>query len=271
MDYYSILGVAKNASSQDIKKAYRKLAAQHHPDRGGNEAKFKQVQEAYDTLGDPGKRQQYDNPQPQFQFNTNNMGGFEDVFSQMFGQGFQQQGRAQRIKNKDIQLRYVLNLKDCFTGRGITLKYRLPSGKDEILDIRIPPGCKDGDIVKIPSAGDDTYPQLPRGDLLLRVSIRKLKDWDIDGFDVITNKRVSVFDLLIGTEVNISIPDGRVVKLKIPQGSQPNTTFNIQGYGIPNTNTGKIGSLYVKVLAEIPKIKDENIIKQIKRIKKQLI
>jgi len=107
MDYYSILGLQKNATDQDIRKAYKKMSMKYHPDRGGDEEKFKLVNEAYQTLGDQQKRSEYDNPQPQYKFNTTNSPfgpGFEDVFSQF---GFRPH-RASRSRNKDVRLSYTL-------------------------------------------------------------------------------------------------------------------------------------------------------------------
>lgn len=268
MDYYSILGVAKNADPQDIKKAYRKLAAQHHPDRGGDADKFKQVQEAYDTLGDPNKRQQYDNPQPQYKFNSNDFSGFGfDPFESMFS-GFNR--APPRPRNKDINISYILDFADQFTGRGITASYKLPSGKLENIDIKIPPGVSNGDVVKFEGYGDDSDYRFPRGNLFLKIKIQKSPLWQRDGLDVITSKKVSIFDLLIGTEINIDIPDGKTVKLKVPQGTQPNTTFSIHGYGIPNLKTGKKGSVYVKVLGEVPKIDNVDLLDKIKGIKDEI-
>ena len=109
MDYYERLGVSRNASPDEIKRAYKKLAIKHHPDKGGDHATFAGINEAYDTLKDPAKKQQYDNPTPQG-FGPNGfegMGGFEDLFSQ-FGFKFNQPQRQQR--NQDVQLRYNIDL-----------------------------------------------------------------------------------------------------------------------------------------------------------------
>src|SRR6056300_605110 len=105
MDYYSILGVSKNASEKEIRSAYKKKSMQHHPDRGGNEEQFKKVNEAYSTLKDPHKRAAYDNPQPEYRYNTSNMqGGFEDMFAQF---GFGRNTRRQQ-RNRDVKLTYTL-------------------------------------------------------------------------------------------------------------------------------------------------------------------
>jgi len=268
MDYYSILGVDKTASASDIKRAYRKLASTHHPDKGGDAKLFQQIQAAYDILGDPEKRQQYDNPQPQFRFNStnfNNPGG--DPFEQIFAQ-FRQPPR--RPKNRDVHIQYVLDFADQFTGRGITANYKLPSGNTESIDIKIPAGVNHGDVIRLEGYGDNSDNRFPRGDLLLKIKIRNLAGWQRDHLDVITSINVSVFDLLLGTELNVDIPDGKTIKLKIPKGTQPNTTFSIQGYGIQNIKTGKKGSVFVKILGEVPKIDDTSTLEKLTKIKNKI-
>ena len=264
MDYYSILGVGRNASQDDIKKAYRKLAMKHHPDRGGDTAKLSQINEAYDTLKDPMKRTQYDNPQPQHRFNTSNMGGFEDMFAQTFGfnPNMRRQGR-----NKDIQISYTLQFKDIFTGRGISLAYNLPSGRQEYLDVKIPPGVKDGDIVNFAGYGDDSVPNIPRGNLILRIRIPSYAGWSRADDNLTTTKKLCIFDLILGTDLVIETPMNKLLNLNIPKGTRPGTTFSIAGHGVPNVNTSRQGNLYIKIEATMPKIEDQILLDKIEEIK----
>ena len=273
MDYYSILGVPKNASDKDLKSAYKKLSMQHHPDRtGGSDEKFKQVNEAYSTLKDPQKRAAYDNPQPRMNassFEQNFGAGFEDIFSSMFGGNPHMQQRRPR-RNRDIQLHYKLNLEDCFTGKMLNLQYTLPSGRLEQVEVRIPPGVQSGDNVNIPNWGDDSIPNIPRGNLLVNISVMKSKGWDVHGLDLLYNVNVSVIDLILGCEVIINSPERKMVNVKIPKGTNPETTFSISGYGLPDNRSGRRGSIFVKVKGVTPQVTDEILEHQIKALKEKI-
>jgi curved DNA-binding protein len=276
MDYYSILGVPKNASDKDLKSAYKKLSMQHHPDRGGSEDKFKQVNEAYSTLKDPHKRGMYDHQQngggQGFNFNTSNMGGghpFEDIFSSMFG-GNPHMRQQRQQRNRDVQLHYKLNLEDCWAGKMLNLQYTLPSGRQEQVEIRIPPGVQSGDNVSIRGFGDDSIPGAPRGNLLVGITILKPKGWDVHGLDLIYSINVSVIDLILGCDVIINSPEKRMVNLKVPKGTNPDTTFSINGYGLPDNKTGRRGSIFVKVKGTTPTINDETLEHQIKALKEKI-
>ena len=132
MDYYNILGVTPNASDSDIKAAYRKLAMQHHPDRGGDSTQFAKINQAYEVLKDPARRAQYDNPNPKAldQRILQGMGGFEDLFSNLIPiDGIMQ--------NKNVQIAHTIELLDVFRGKSVITKYNHILGRTETLEINI--------------------------------------------------------------------------------------------------------------------------------------
>jgi DnaJ-class molecular chaperone len=272
MDYYSILGVPKNASEQDIRKAYKKKSMQHHPDRGGNEEEFKRVNEAYQTLRDPAKRQQYDNPGPNFSFNA---GDFQNGRNPFAGSPFEDifrnnMHRGQTPRNRDITVEAKLELKEVLTGKNLLIQYQLSSGKLETVSVDVPPGARHGDAINYQGLGDSGNPRYPRGDLHVRIKINKTRGWDRDGDNLITKISTNVFDFLTGGVIIVNTLDSKRIELKIPKGTNPGTTFSIPGYGIPNLNTGRRGNIYVSVEARIPNITDTNLLNKIEELKNEL-
>lgn len=274
MDYYNILGVSKNASQDELKKAFKAKSMQYHPDRGGDEEKFKQVNEAYQTLKDPVKRTQYDNPQPsQHAYNQRqhfnfNPGAFEDLFAQ-FGVDIGNP-HTRQARNKDVKITYTINFEDLFTGKGVNIQYNLPSGRQEHLDATIPPGVKGGDTVRFAGFGDDSIKQLPRGNLLVKVQVRGHKHWQRDGDNILATKAVSIFDLVLGTSVEIHTPNGGRFNLNVPKGTRPGTIFSISGQGIPNANTRKPGNAHVKIEGIVPQINDTEMLERISKLKDEI-
>jgi curved DNA-binding protein len=276
MDYYSTLGVNRNASPEEIKKAYRKLAMAYHPDRtGGDDTKFKQINEAYATLSDPVKRTQHDNPQPQHHqrqhqgFNSNmNAANFEDLFNQ-FGVNF---GNVQsrQNRNKDVKISYAINFEDLFTGKAVNIAYNLPSGRKEILDATIPPGVKHNDVVKFAGFGDDSIMHITRGNLIVSIRVKPDPNWSRDSDNITTTKQVSMFDLILGGKTSITTPTGKHYNLNIPKGTKPGTVFSISGQGIPNVNTRRPGNAHVKIEGIVPDITDESLLTRIKDIKDEI-
>lgn len=249
MDYYSILGVPKNASEKELKQAYKKMSMQHHPDRGGDEEAFKRVNEAYQTLGNSDKRQAYDNPQ-QHSFDPNSR-GFEDIFSQMFGQ---RNGRQQR--NKDILCTTQVDLIDVIKGKRLDIAYTLPSGVEQTANVEIPAAIESGQTIRYQGLGDNSFRQFPRGDLLIKVIIKNPKGWDRQGFNLVTFTNIDVFDAMLGTKKVIRTIEGLTLQLNIPAGTQSQQIFNIPNHGILDKRTGRRGSVYVKVNINIPKVDD---------------
>ena len=274
-DYYNILGVSRNASPEEIKKAYRKQAMANHPDRtGGDDTKFKQVSEAYETLRDPQKKAVYDNPRPDMQsqqwrgneFNNANM---EDIFASMFGHRNNSHQR-QRMRNPDITVAADIDLKDVITGKDVLISFRLASGKQETVDVQIPAGAKNGDAIRYEGFGDDANPNVPRGNLIVKIRERKDRKFVRDGNNIVTTYPVDVFELITGTIVIVNTPDNRKVKLNIPKGTQSGRVFSINGYGIPDLNTRQKGHLYVKINCVIPNISDPNIMRQLQDLKDEI-
>lgn len=266
-DYYEILGVPRTASEKDIKTAFRKLAAKHHPDKGGDHKKFTELNEAYQTLTDPKKKQMYDqfgtaDPQ-QAGFNQQGFefhgSGFEDIFDQMFGgggnpffggSGF---GRRRQAVNKTINLNIQITDEESFNGKQLNIEFKLPSGRKRRLDTNIPAGISHGQTIRLTGLGDDSIPNYPAGDLHLTISIRDSKLFNRDGADLTVDKSVSIFDLMLGTEVIITHYNDRKLSLKVPPGTQPGTVFSMKGLGMPLVGQAGAGTLYVKVKGTVPK------------------
>ena len=189
-NYYDILGVTEDASKDTIRKAFKEIAKKEHPDRGGDESKFKEANEAYDTLKDSKKRQEYDTirkfGQPgtggNFSFRSGDFFGeniFEEFFSGFGGGGFSR-GRSFRPRpqaNKSVNVRMAVSIKEAMTQMEKTISYKLPSGKEEFATVKIPAGIQHGVTFKYKGMGDDTIKNMPRGDLLVQMSVL-----DSDGF-----------------------------------------------------------------------------------------
>ena len=264
-NYYETLGVSKNASEKDLKTAFRRLAAKHHPDAGGDAEKFKEINEAYNTLKNPQKRQMYDQygtADPQ-QMGGNPFGDFEfqgdmnDIFSTFFGQGFGQQRR--KMRNKDIRLGYKISFLDVYNGVGATVSYKLPSGKTEVIDVKIPPGMKHGDHVQFQGYGDDSIKELPRGNLIVQLSIPTPVGFKRDGENLYTELKVDIFDLILGKNIPIKTPEHKAIMLNIPPGTNNGVTMNVTGHGVPYVNTNRRGNLYVTIKAITPKLTKEEL------------
>lgn len=241
-DHYTTLGVAKTATADEIKRAFRKLASQHHPDKGGDTQKFQEIQAAYDTLGDVEKRAAYDNPRPTSQhFNFQDFGGgqFNDIFSQMFGGGFGQQPRRNHVR-----VTLWITLQDVVTGGARAVSLGTATGANTV-EINIPLGINDGDNVQYPGIG-------PGGsDLVVTFRVKPDNRWQRQGLNLIQEQRVSVWDLILGGSVQITDILGNQLQITIPAGTQPGTMLRARNRGIPNSN-GATGDMFVKVHAILP-------------------
>lgn len=241
MDHYATLGVAKNAAPEDIKRAYRKLAAQHHPDRGGDTAKFQEIQQAYDVLGDPDKRAQYDNPAPQmnnFNFGAGGFTPFDDIISQFMRQ------QRQAIYGTTV----AVTLEQIAQNQPVEIYINGPQG-GRMVRITVPPGVEHGQQMRYEGV-------LP--DALLQVTfvVQPHPEFERRGLDVYSTKHVDVFDLILGTKVLVRTVDGTELEVNVPPCFRPGGNLRIPGRGLPGS--GSRGNHYVLIQAMIPdKISDE--------------
>lgn len=264
-DYYKTLGVDRNATTDQIKQVYRRLAAKHHPDRGGDKQAFQEIQEAYSILGDEQKRQEYDNPMPDmrhFHFRSG-PGGFEDIFTQ-FGFGFANHQRPSR--NRSINFNVNLTLEEILYGKTVIGNITLPSGREQYIEIQIPPGMCNGDSIRFQGLGDDTYQQLPKGDLIAVIREIRHNRFVREGHDLYTKIKTSIFNLLIGGVVKVETLDKKVLEVVVPPNFSISNKLSCNGHGLPIPNTGRRGNLYVTLEIEIPILEEQDkiLIDQIK-------
>jgi len=246
-DYYSTLGVARTASADEIKKAFRKLASQHHPDKGGDTKKFQEIQAAYDTLGDDKKRAAYNNPQPQSPFGaggTNHNFNFNEIFN-MFGAQFQQPQQRGHAR-----MTLWIRIQDVASPGTRVVAMGTQTGTHNI-EINIPNGIEDGDNVQFSGLG-------PGGqDLVITFRIHPDRTWQRNSNNIVTEHSVNVWKLIAGGTMTMMDIRGNRIELSIPPKTQPNSLLRARGRGLPDRN-GNIGDMLVRIQAEIPqKISEE--------------
>lgn len=295
-DYYEVLGVSKNASDDEIKKAYRKLAIKYHPDKNPGdkeaEAKFKEINEAHDVLSDKQKRARYDqfghagvggagggfggfsgNPFGQaggfnyngqtFNFEFGNGGVFDDIIGNLFGFGNARRPR----RGADLQVAVTITFEEAIFGttktidhNGNSLKVKIPAGIDDGMSIRI--RGKGG-----PAPEGGTEP----GDLYVRVRVKPHKSLTREGIIILSEQTIDMVDAALGCEIEVETVDGPIT-MKVPAGTQSGTPFKLSGHGVPFRNDGDRGPHIVTVLVETPKNlskKQKELLEEFKKSKKR--
>src|SRR5437899_3357384 len=296
-DYYETLGVSKSATTDEIRSAFRKLARKYHPDvakdKKAAEEKFKEINEAYEVLSDPEKRQKYDQlgqnwnqpggfqPPPQwggaqpgggfyryggqdggveFEFNGT---GFSDFFEAFFGGGRGQSafgGFGQRAagaeRGSDVEADIMVPLEEALHGskRTVSLR-RAGSNKVETYQVKIPRGVREGQRIRLAGQGEPGERGGKSGDLFLRVRLARHPDFTVEGSDLIHEVKIAPWQAVLGAELTVPTLEGNV-RLKIPPGTQPGQRFRLRERGLP-TSSGKRGDLYVEVKLAIPQKETE--------------
>jgi len=254
-NHYQTLGVDRNATPDEIKKAYRKLASQHHPDKGGDKTKFQEIQSAYDTLSNPQKRAMHDSPQNPFSSMSGQGFDFDSIFN-VFGTRFNQPRQHQRA-----MMTLWITLVDVARGGPKTISVGTHQGTMTV-EIEIPPGINDGDSVQYPGVG-------PGGmDLVITFRIHPNPRWERNGPNLTTDHPVDIWDLITGTEITVQDILGTTLSLTVPARTQPGTTFRLRERGLAQ-RSGAIGDLLVRVQARIPDNIPQSIIDAINQTRNQ--
>jgi curved DNA-binding protein len=292
-DYYAILGVPRDASAADLKKAFRKLARKHHPDVAKDkktaEEKFKEINEAYEVLGDPEKRGKYDRlgmdwqhegafpppgggrgPQAQ-EFNFGGT-GFSDFFEQYFGGGSRfgfpggmpggARAGARQQRGNDIEGDILVTLEEAMQGsvRPVSLKTTDPrSGRTQTqtFQVRIPPGVTNGKRIRVPGQGEPGSGGAESGDLYLRVRHAAHPDFSTQGSDVFFELDIAPWEAVLGADLPVPTLDG-LIKLRIPPGSENGQHLRVRGRGLPKGKSGERGDFHAVLSVQLPdKLSDE--------------
>jgi curved DNA-binding protein len=283
-DYYKILGVPKDASQEEIKKAFRKLAHAHHPDKkGGDEAKFKEASEAYAVLSDKKKRAQYDTfgsagagaggfhggfDPSQFGFDFSGFGaqGFDasdlgDILSSIFG------GKRVR-RGRDVAVDIELSFQESIFGTERKVVINSKFVKQKEVSIAVPPGIEDGQMIRLSGMGETLEGGLP-GDLYVKVHVRRHPVLRKDGYNLVMELSVKLSEALLGSERTIPTLDGEIT-LKIPSGTKHGTILRVKGRGVPfSANQKSRGDLYVRTSVVIPEKLSRSQKKLVEELKKE--
>jgi DnaJ-class molecular chaperone len=265
MDHYTTLGVSRTATQEEIKSAFRKLAMQHHPDRGGDINKFQEISNAYEILSDTDKRLRYDSPQSRQQHNPFGSGGeefsvygnafdLENLFGQIFGNRPNPFAQQQQV----MRTRLGVSLVDAYTGTESVIQLSTPQGV-KVINIKIPPGVDNGDTMRYDNIINNVT-------LIVEFAITPDHRYERKGSDLYSQLTISVLDLIVGAKVPIQTINGKTIEVVIKPNTQPAQHIRVPGYGMPSRD-GTMGDQILLIKPYIPDNIDNDIIDSINRSK----
>ncbi|MFQ5913977.1 MAG: DnaJ C-terminal domain-containing protein [Nitrospinota bacterium] len=292
-DYYEVLGVSRNASDTELKKAYRHLARKYHPDVNPGdksaEEKFKEISEAYAVLSDPQQRKKYNmmghaafgpefDPFAGFRTGTRGFGdledilgsffggrrtagrgGFGDIFGDIFGAA-RQQARPEDLRGQDIHYTLEVDLEDAYRGRLVSVSIQRdqgagPSGAER-LRVRIPKGVDNSSKVRLTGKGEPGYNGGASGDLYILIKVRPHPAFERKGDNLYVKVPVTFPEAALGTRITVPTLDGET-RMTVPEGTQSGQAFRLRGKGMPHLKGDGEGDLYVTVNVAVPKRLDD--------------
>tara|TARA_B100000989_G_scaffold141357_1_gene105169 strand:- start:9238 stop:10035 length:798 start_codon:yes stop_codon:yes gene_type:complete len=262
MNYYDVLGLQIDASPTDITKAYRNLAKEFHPDKGGNEQRFHEISEAYDVLKDPNKRAKFDYSNSKIKGDV-----FDDMFTVFGTTGFHPSKREyHRAKvNKNLGIVVECSLEETLDKQNKTVSIKHTNGTRHLVNLKIPRSVNNGTKIKYKKLGDTKYPNLPPGDLTVTIKILSNNQFTREGDNLKMHLTIDVWSAIIGTVSQIKTLDNKILNLNIPPSTQYGRILKIPNHGM-YTKEGDRGNLLVQILVKIP----ENLSEQQLNICKKL-
>lgn len=247
-DPWSVLGVARDASSEDIKAAYKRLAREHHPDLGGDQEKFIAINQAYEQLANP--KQNTKNHATNQHAGSGPFGDFADLndIFRHFGNPFRSQ---QFVRNPNLEVLVQIALNETISGATRTLQVNEPGGSREI-QIEIPRGVGTGDTMKYANMGSRQRADLPPGDLYVRIQVQMPQGYDLVQGHLLTHRDIGLWQALVGSTVKVSDPYGVEIEVTVPPLSRPGTTLRVAGRGGFQRATQQRGDILVELGVNYP-------------------
>lgn len=270
MDYYSVLGVTQNSTKSEVKKAYKKLASKHHPDKGGDESEFKKIQEAYEVLSDPEKLAQWQQQGRQGfsgHWHSPKPNGFDDVMADWFGAGNRQWwGQQQPQKSPDTVSEITISLKEAYYGttKTLNLGYRYE-------ELKVPSGVRQGTKFRIPGGGMTQPGSDKPGDLIVKIKIQAPSGFEVQGGDIITHIELNAINAMVGGNININTGLDRNLSVTIPPGTQDKAKLRLKGQGMPTNNNSNAGDIIVIIHITVPSVKDPQHVQMLNAILQEVI
>jgi curved DNA-binding protein len=258
-DLYKILGVAPNATADQIKQAYRTLARKLHPDVNSDpdsQEQFKQVNSAYETLSDPDKRAAYDAPASnQFHFHHARSGAhnIHDIFAQMFGQmGGNSPFHNKPTRNQDLMFQLNISLEEAFQGKQVPINFVDAQQRPINVLVNIPPGAEHGMRLRYAGNGDRTHSTLPPGDLIIIIHVEPHATWTRSGAHLHQEIQVPLWQALVGDQIQIKCIDASMISVTVPELTVHGTTLKVPHKGMRLRNNTTRGDLFLHVNVIMP-------------------
>jgi DnaJ-class molecular chaperone len=248
-DPYSVLGISPDASEEDVKSAYRKLAMKYHPDRnpGDKEAeeRFKDISAANDAI-----KNGTTNEGISFDFGKTGFMNIDDLLAAFHAKAMN--------RNRNVEVRCEISLEDAFNGTNLSFSVKDPSGKVNDISVHVPPGIESGQKIRVSKAGDSSIPSLPPGDLFVAVFVRNHPVYERNGRNLFMTIDMDIMDFLLCDEINVALIDGSCVKVAVPENFKTNEKIGISGKGMPVVNHPSIvGDMYLTLNLGYKKLSDE--------------